>query len=525
MKKLFPLLLGGVSLISVALGLFISKAPTKVAAADTYLVVDNDEEITLGSLPSAYDKAETEELNNVGYDNYIGERGYVGDFLGKHVFDYNGNRYLHEPSMHFYNQQRYVTLGGEQMKAEHLEGQQAMFKYEPIEWAKIEKDGDYTLYASKRAILREKLDDTREMVDFYDSSLRNTLRQIVSDPTLPLFNDQEYSYLGLIDLDDKTTTTLSIPSKKQAPTYVGPSEYVKCNGISIENGEDTSPYWLIDRENVGEPRNIAYDGHHSAMDDMVGVRALIKVRVQVRGQGGGGGGGTPSTPIFNINFTGNLALLIVGFVLLAGGFVFLIIFVIKWSKKLKLNPKFRHPWWYYLLLGISVTIIIIGANLYAYGTMLKLGFAGIPGQKAEIYGLYMSGTYIDNEEFSFSYGMYALTKDGKVYHYFGDIYYPNRRLDREEGEGSYVVNGDEITITYPESWTVFSFEHSPMTYKISIGEYWEVHFYLDYDVSFRYSVPPLVTGSGLYNKNSASAFANHNPDGRAYYTVKDLGLG
>ena len=60
-----------------------------------------------------------------------------------------------------------------------------------------------------------------------------------------------------------------------------------------------------------------------------------------------------------------------------------------------------------------------------------------------------------------------------------------------------------------------------MTYKIKYGTYWEVSFYLDYDVQFATSVPPLVTGSGLYNKNYSTS--NHNPDGRAKYTASELG--
>ena len=50
-----------------------------------------------------------------------------------------------------------------------------------------------------------------------------------------------------------------------------------------------------------------------------------------------------------------------------------------------------------------------------------------------------------------------------------------------------------------------------------------VKLVLDYDVSFAEQVPPVVSGSGVYNMNFASYAADHNPDGRPYYTKGELG--
>ena len=259
-------------------------------------------------------------------------------------------------------------------------------------------------------------------------------------------------------------------------------------------------------------------------DQKIGIRPVI--RLTYSGGGSGGGGGSSSV---KVNFTGNVPLIIIGLIFFIGGAIALIVFIMKWHKNLKLNPKFKCKWHFYLIIGILVVVSIVGINLYAYGTVLTFSMPSIGGDNYHIYGLYVSFTYLDDDANStdwdwagITHGIYALTKEGEIYHYIGN--YPvGKTIEREPGVGSYVVKGKEITLTFPETWRTFTFEHSPMTYKLSYDSGWHVQFVLDQEVSFATQVPPPVPGSGVYSLNYNSYASNHNPDGRPYYTKGELG--
>ncbi|MBR0294761.1 MAG: hypothetical protein IJQ67_02500 [Bacilli bacterium] len=528
MKKHLLLLFGGITLVSIAAGIFSSTSFKRASADTNVLVVDSKDEITLGSFASIYDEELSQELNDVGKDTFLIHHQSESNYRGKEIFTFEDNQYLIVNNVTFTNlNSEEVKFQDKKYQVSDIEGRMAVFKYAPIEWLLSEDEGNgYVNYISKQIILREQYNDAPGNLIYYSGS---ALCNILNDDFYNVaFNEEERGYLYKKDIGEDVSNYIDLPTKANTKDGELPSDYVVCSGIDLANDYGEYRYWTktIDEYHPDKIIILDADGYCNPTSETVGVRPVIRVKVQVKG---GGGGSTPSTPIFNINFTGNVPLIIVGFVLLAGGIIVLVIFFIKWSKKLKINAKFRNPWWYYLIISICVVVIIVGCNLYCYGTILKLTFPGASSQNRHIYGLYVSGTYLDDDDSStdwdwadITHGVYALTKDGKVYHYIGN--WPvGKEVIREEGEGSYVVKGKEITITFPETWRTFSFEHSPMTYKINYGKYWEISFYLDYDVHFAEQVPPLVTGSGLYNKNQASALSDHNPDGRAYYTARELG--
>ena len=528
MKKILPLLLGGLTLVAFSIGLFMSQPVSVVEAKDTVLEVDSKDTIKFGSFAANYDKSLSDELNASGRATFISNNNIqdTAKYIeGDDVFTLKGERFLMK-NVHLTNAPDVLNIYDEVYQKDEIDNKMGVFKFVPIEWSLLSEDNGYTNYISKQIITREKFyvqdgDDIR----YYSSHIKEVLNDNFLNTA---FNETERGYLVKRNIGNNVKDYVDLPTKADIGDNQGgkgPTDYVVCSGLDLSNNQGYYLYWTKDPNQNDQTQVITMTGITNPSDDTVGVRPIIRLKVKAKGSGGGTV--TPSGPIFNVNFNGNIPLMIVGFIFLAGGLVFLVIFVIKWSKRIRVNPKFRHPWWYYLLIGISVTVTIVGCNLFAYGTMLKFsGFDVIGNKKEPIYGLYMSSSLMDDEEFSLNHGMYALTEDGKVYYYFGDIYdsYTGRRMNREEGEGTYVVKGDSIIITFPESWRTYSFEHSPMTYKYQRGYDWGIVLYLDYDVQFAYSVPPLVAGSGLYKKNTATSIDDHKPDGRPYYTSRELGM-
>ncbi len=529
MKKLIPVFLGGLTLISISIGLFTSKPFLEANAAPKVLKVDSKEHIEFGRFATTYDEELNEALNTLGQESFIQDKDNVKQAAypnGGLTFTINNEEFLLANSIHFTNAPAAgVQLSTGKFNSADIENKPAVFKIAPIKWSLLSEDNGFTNYITDNIIVREQYNETNYATNpYYSSNIRNVLNGHFKEVA---FTDDESGYLNTKDIGGDVNDYIDLPTKKglnSSEENKGATDFVKCNGIDLENSDYS--FWTKDIPDEQPSKVIALSKIADPNDETIGARIIIRLKVKVKGGSGGGGGGS-TTPTFNTNFTGNLPMLIVGFVLLVGGIVFLVIFVIKWSKKIRLNPKFRHPWWYYLIIGICITITITGCNLFAFGTIIKFPTISGFGGKGQIYGLYTSGTYLDDDANSedwdwqgITHGVYALTKDGKVYHYIGN--YPvGKQVIREEGEGTYTVKGNEITINYPENWRTFTWEHSPMTYKIKYGQYWEVSFYLDYDVQFATSVPPLVTGSGLYNKNYSAS--NHNPDGRPYYTTGELG--
>ena len=533
MKKILPLLLGGLTLVAFSIGLFMSQPVSVVEAKDTVLEVDSKDTIQFGSFAANYDKSLSDELNASGRATFISNNNIqdTAKYIeGDDVFTFKGERFLMK-NVHLTNAPDNVSMYNKEVyPKDEIDNKMGVFKFMPIEWSLLSEDNGYTNYISKQIILREKFyvqdgDDIR----YYSSHIK----EVLNDNFLTnAFSETEKGYLVKKDLGNNVKDYVDLPTKSQIGENQdgkGPTDYVICSGLDLSENQGSYLYWTKDPNQNDPTHVITMAGVTDPSNDTVGVRPIIRLKVKVKGSGGGTV--TPSGPIFNVNFNGNIPLMIVGFIFLAGGLVFLVIFVIKWSKRIRVNPKFRHPWWYYLLIGISITVTIIGCSLFSYGTILEFGIPGLQTQKATIYGLYISGTYLDDDANSedwdwagITHGIYALSKDGKVYHYIGN--FPvGKEIIREDGEGSYVLKGNEVTITFPETWRTFTFEHSPITYKVEFGKNLEVKFYLDYEVQFATSVVPFVSGSGLYNKNMATAFSDHNPDGRPYYNIREIGLG
>ena len=509
MKKVLPWLFCGISLISIAVGIFKTE-PSKAARADDGITISEDKRTTFGYYPQTIDY--TADVDAILASTYDGESNY---------YTYNNQKYFivsdkevdreHEG---FFNDQSFSSF--------YFDGQQKVaVKVEEIEWDVIKEGKGYVDLIS-HSIIERMVFDNNGKTDFKSSELCANLNRDFL--TRLLFGETRKDKILEVD-----NYKVRIPSKSEWDGNGGyPSDYAIIKNLSSHADEyvyKAAPYWTSTK--VGDRLTVRWMNKLGTTDCLpgdgkIGVRPVIRLQY-----GGGGGGGGSSSP--NVNFTGNIPLLIIGFIFLAGGGTAIVIFMLKKGQQFRIDPKFKASWKYYLIIIILVSVTLTGCYMFASGTVLSFSFSGISGGKSHIYGLYVSCTYLDDDDGSedwdwvdITHGVYALTKDGKVYHYIGN--WPvGKEVIREDGEGSYTVKGNELTITFPDYWRTFSFEHSPMTYKIEKDQYWEVKLVLDYDVSFAEQVPPVISGSGVYNMNFASYAADHNPDGRPYYTKGELG--
>ena len=524
MKKRRFLIAFCLGLVSVGIGLIAAARGTTRAKADDTIKLNFDENdiCEFGSYPQTIDFSVDPANPSIVHDD------------GRNIDTIDGTKYRKTSIAVDLENNGQLSDG---TKTESLDtSAEYFFKFEPLKWKLInydEKNKICTLIVDN--IVDREVFDNGSITDYNGGpALEKFLNSEKNGFYHVAFSDAEKESVLSSDFNG-TKHKVLIPSKADfeagsTSLDLEPSDYAICKNLSSHLLYNKAPMWTSDisdgrivvKWNTSEYTNCL------VTDPKIGVAVKIDVHAEaVRKSGGGGGGGSTSTPV-NINFNGNVPMLIIGLILMVGGGTTLVILILKWNKNIKTIPGFKCKWHCYLIMGLVFIVCIVGLNLYAYGTVLKVSMSGF-GPSKHIYGLYISCTYLDDDDGSedwdwadITHGVYALTKDGKVYHYIGN--WPvGKQVIREPGEGSYVVKGNQLTITYPESWRTFSFEHSPMTYKIEYGQYWEVSLTLDGPVSFAESVPPPVSGSGIYNMNYNSYASNHNPDGRDYYTKGELG--
>ena len=97
MKKILPLLLGGLTLVAFSIGLFMSQPVSVVEAKDTVLEVDSKDTIQFGSFAANYDKSLSDELNASGRETFISNNNIqdTAKYIeGDDVFTLKGERFL-----------------------------------------------------------------------------------------------------------------------------------------------------------------------------------------------------------------------------------------------------------------------------------------------------------------------------------------------------------------------------------------------------------------------------------------------
>ena len=104
---------------------------------------------------------------------------------------------------------------------------------------------------------------------------------------------------------------------------------------------ENSPFWTSTV--AGDRITVSWNGKTSTnclvTDERIGFLPIIRLKSDSSESSGGGGGSSsaPSSPVIPFNFNGNVPLMIIGFIFIIGGSIFLIVILKKWRGEIKLT--------------------------------------------------------------------------------------------------------------------------------------------------------------------------------------------
>lgn len=452
MKKHLILLFSGLALGAVSFGLFSSDIQTKQAdaASSPKLEFDDDNKITLGSFPLEYDAKRSAQLNNQEIDPstsdvFFDDTAFFGFKIGDEKYSLLGASVSTNDDS--------IMLSDGKTTAKSINGQMCIFKFVDLKWVKYDEGEDYIELISDFIVFRHNFHDSwPDNLKYVDSGLY----EVLNDSFIRFaFSDEEREYLQPMSIEDKSDVKISIPELTKVtssePKCSGGSDYAICQTLSSIKGYKHGPYWTRTQSSTSDRKEVRWYGSETTSclytDPQIGVRPVIRVKASQVKSGGSSsskssGGSISTSAILGIIF-GTIG---------AGA---LIAFLVLWSKKIKLNPGFKAPGWYYAIIFVATACCAVSVISFSVDVS---GGGGGGGS-----GCFVPGYYVQTGQDSGTSNGIAFVQVGSTAWLLkadGTASYTGHLEDAENASdfspdnymtGTYTVSGSKLVITIPKT--------------------------------------------------------------------------
>lgn len=448
----------GVSIAFISMVSIMGSGIQAHAKDNNVLTFDKENRCTLGYYPTKIDTT----VNSI-------------DIINNGTLDTETNTYL-------YKNERYAIIHTD-IDLEHnfqlSNGDSASsyidhdvaIKCEPLSWYLFDKQEGYVDLICTNIIDRMNYSDTASPYEYLDSKIKSDFAPLF----YKFFSSDEQRILQKINGEYITIPDQYSQGEKIQAMNITPTDYSILKGLSshLEEPNMHAPFWtqsIVDNRMV-VIWNESGTTNCLSTDPRIGVVPMIRCEYSGSFQGGGSTIST-NNPVININFTGNVVMIIIGAIFIIGGGVVLIIIMRKWYLELKVNTKLKVKPKTLVGSGITLTILIIGLYIFSFGTVVKVNPLGFNSNK-DIHGYYSGNGYDENFEFGSSILM-GLTDDYQVYRYYGNPWdeegsATNFTYYIQPGIGRWEYKDGLLTIYAAPEWTRYNFEGLETTYTDANG--------------------------------------------------------
>lgn len=456
MKKHLIFLFTGLALSAAAMGFIRKPTYQKVEAASDKLEYDEDDKITLGSFPMVYDANRSDEMSQKNNSSeYI--QNIVDSFgeNGMLIVQYQGVKYGYLDGCYADTDEGRVSsssiiLSDGKSTAEAASYRQIIFDYTDLKWVKYAEEDDCVDFISEYTIFRNIYNNNPSSnIDYSASSLYDRLND---DFFNIAFSIDDLKYLDKKDIDGNNAY-IDIPeidkvTGSKEPKCEGPSDLAILSEISSHEGIKNSPYWT--KTKAGSDRMTVKWTNKSSTeclcsDNKIGVRPIIRIKADMlKAYSGGGSSKKSSTPTSNANPA--IALGIVFGVLGAGS---LVTFFILWNKKLKEDPTYKSPGWYYAIIFVASAFCCVSIISFSTQSISGEGGGGIGGTKLK-YGYYLQSSAPKSSGGISQVGLncWLIKEDGTV-NYCAYVEASDASdFVADNGHGTWTQSGSKLNITY-----------------------------------------------------------------------------
>lgn len=367
------LLGASILLCSISFGsVYAAYNPIEVSASEAASYKKGGNMIEFGSCPQTYQAGLTQDLNN---GNFYNKDGWQVSESSRYAKDPDGNRYRVVDECHAnYNGGDAYLREDHSLTISMLEGQPAVFKYEPIKWRIIEEDEEYykvipysvyyTTYYSN---------DGNALFDLSNGNLRQRL-------LIPFFSvsDSTCYFTGaevtLIKRDKQEAIEVAFAEGGTGHvSYYGfhddgktlheerPSDYMIMTGLDVtQQGVHYPPVWIkdVNSDRVGIVISGKWYLNETSVNEnlnnsSIGVMPIISLKKLASGGASSKRNPTSSTPS---NVNGTLIVSVITGVIGTGGLIATLICL---YKRLKENPDFKPKKWYYAIIFASAALAMV----------------------------------------------------------------------------------------------------------------------------------------------------------------------
>ena len=453
MRKHTVFLITGLVLCAASIGFFRTTTYQRVEAASNKLSYDKDGKITLGSFPLNYDVKQSDLASNGQLDDYLNGQDPTITLQDVVLTTVNSVKY----GMVHYTQIN--TDGGSSVGSAQLPSGATMidaggyrtgiFDFAPLKWVKYAEDGDYTDFISDYIVYR----DTYHIGESIDGSYeKSSLCEHLNNDFMKIaFSDADKEYLTQKDVGS-TKQYVDIPKLEVVgdtstePACSGPSDVAILSHISSKESFKNAPYWTQtksdSRMSVRWYNKTVTDCLYG--DNNIGVRPMIRIKSSLLGPYRGGSSSKRATSI-DVN-----PAIPVGIIFGVLGVGVLVAFFILWSKKLKEDPAYKAPGWYYAIIFIAAACCSV--------SVITFSTQSTPGGGGGGASCFKTGYYVQDELYSgngiaqVAYTAWLIKSDGTVS-------YSSRVEDNKSASdfapdnymtGTYTISGSKLTIVIPK---------------------------------------------------------------------------
>ena len=457
MRKYVVFLLTGLVLCAASIGFFRTNTYQRVeAASSSKLSYDEEGKITLGSFPLNFNIKQSEDATGERLDDFI--TGIDGSSsLGViNITTVDGKKYGFIPTGTTINKDGGANVGDAKLPSgvteiKYATDKSGVFDFADLKWVKYEETDDYIDFISDYIIYRDVFDDGGNGPDYENSTLCNHLN---NEFVKIAFSKEDKEYLVQKDIGG-SQRYVDIPkldkvdSGNGEPSCSGPSDIAILNHISSKESYKNAPYWTQDKS--GSRVSVRWYNKTATdcltYDNNIGVRPIIRIKASMIGKSGGGSSSNkeptslpPSNPAIGVGIAFGVI-----------GLGALIAFFILWSKKLKEDPKYKAPGWYYAIIFIASACCCI--SIITFSTQSTPGGGG-GGASCFKTGYYVQvGQHSGNGVVQVGYTAWLIKSDGTV-SYCSALEDNNSASDFRADNymsGTYTISGSKLVIEIPKT--------------------------------------------------------------------------
>ncbi|MBP5574772.1 MAG: hypothetical protein J6X50_03410 [Bacilli bacterium] len=456
MRKHVVFLISGLVLCAASIGFFRTNTFQKVEAASESKKLSYDEngKITLGSFPLNFDvKLSDDALNidglNASFVSGIDSSLRIG---GIDITTVNGVRYgyIGHTSL---NYDGGYDLGSDKLPSGTImidsgAYRTGIFDFVPLKWVEFDKGDGYVDFISDYIVYRDQYNPTSGDIDYGKSALCARLNDAFFKIA---FSNEDKDYLISKDIANYTGLYVDIPSKDiidaKEPACSGPSDVAILEHISSKRTYKNAPYWT-NSQNADDRISVKWvnDEYTNCQfwDDNIGVRPVIRINSNKLGPFKSGGSSSKTTPS-NVN-----PAIPIGIIFGVLGVGSLVAFFILWNKKLKEDPQYKAPGWYYAIIFVATAFCCV--SIITFSTQSAGGGAG-GGASCFKIGYYVQvGQHSGNGIQQVGYTAWLLKSDGTV-SYCSALEDNAKASDFRPDNymtGTYTISGSKLTINIPK---------------------------------------------------------------------------